>query len=525
MSRPTLQDFVEDEMLRAPLAFDQVIDTVHERWRVALGVQGRHGSDMARMLQSHRADLVHDALAYLRKQVQSEIAGAAPLTPPAAVNPARERKLELSLIDDDSVAVDIELARSVERIRSTAEFELRELQAFTSALVDDVNVSRDTNPFRPEGYVRALWQGVQTLPASRAVQAAFLRDAAEPLARTLRQGYAAACSRLEEQGIEPATHRTIVVAGSTTRAGREFGASTTAHELLHGLRDSMPGTLDSASSKLDATPAAPAAEAASAPSTPPSTPPRAEQQLSELVARLFEAMQHDHSVPAPAQALLQRLAPAALRVALHDPAMLDAYDHPVWRFMSRLAFLFQTAPAGDSERCLAIGGQLVDQLSADSAQDASRFEWALARLDAIERHLFEQVVRSAEPEIERLQRAADAADSASQPIDVGTMDTVPAELMPEPDAAPVSTATLKLFPADRIKAYLQGEWRMLQVLWRDPSGETWLLRDIGADRLWALGNGALHRLAEVKLAWLMKPRSLVRRAAERMLQAAEPPPA
>ncbi|MBI3368567.1 MAG: DUF1631 family protein [Burkholderiales bacterium] len=494
--RPTLQDFVDDEMLRAPLTFDQAVDAVYEQWRKAMGVQGRLGSDMARLLQNHRGDLVQEAVRSLRGHVQAEIgrgSGAAAATTTAT--PAPPKKLELSLIDEDEVTADIELARTIERVKSTAEFELRELQAYTSALVDDVNVARDTNPFRPDGYVRALWQGAQTLPISRAAQATFLRDAAEPLARMLRQGYAAACTRLEEQGVEPAMHRTIVVVGNTTRSGRELSNGTpSGHGTLHGLRDSMPATLD-----VELEPAA-------------STP--VDQQLIELLSRLFDAIQSDDSVPVAAKGLLLRLHSSALRVALRDPAMLDAYEHPVWRFMDRLSFMFQTAPASDIERCRTIATQLVDQVVGDGTQDASRFAWALARLDAIEHHLLEQAVRAAEPEISRLQAAA---DTASMPIDVGTMDTVPAELMPAESPAAAAKPSITLLPGDRLRAYLQGEWRMLQAMWCDSHGDSWLLRDIEADRHWALRQRALDRLAEVDLAAVMKVRSLVRRAADKVL--------
>lgn len=491
--RPSLQDFVDDEMLRAPLTFDQVVDSVHEQWRKAMGVQGRLGSDMARLLQNHRGDLVQEAVRSLRGHVQAEIGRGSGGSPAAGAAPAPAKKLELSLIDEDEVAADIELARTVERVKSTAEFELRELQAYTSALVDDVNVARDTNPFRPDGYVRALWQGAQTLPISRAAQATFLRDAAEPLARMLRQGYAAACTRLEEQGVEPATYRTIVVVGNTTRSGRELGTPS-AHGTLHGLRDSMPATLD--------------VELEPATSTP------IDHQLIELLSRLFDAIQSDPTVPAEAKGLLLRLHSSALRVALRDPAMLDAYEHPVWRFMDRLSFMFQTAPASDVARCRTIATQLVDQIVSDGPQDAARFAWALARLDAIEHHLLEQAVRAAEPEIKRLQAAA---DTASMPIDVGTMDTVPAELMPTESPAPATKPTIALLPGERLHAYLQGEWRTLQAMWCDSHGDSWLLRDVEADRHWALRQRALERLAEVDLAAVMQVRSLVRRAADKVL--------
>ncbi|MBL0148755.1 MAG: DUF1631 family protein [Ideonella sp.] len=142
----------------------------------------------------------------------------------ARPGPARRRhrpSARAGLIDEDEVSVDVKVSRAVERVKSAAEFELRELQAFTSALLDDLNVARDTNPFRPESYVRSLWVGVSSVPMSQALQAAFMRDAAAPLSRTLRQAYAAACTRLESQGVEPAAYRTIVL-GAATRGGLDL---------------------------------------------------------------------------------------------------------------------------------------------------------------------------------------------------------------------------------------------------------------------------------------------------------------
>src|SRR5688572_6242401 len=101
--RPTLQDFVDDEMLRAPLLFDQVVDAVLEMWRKAMGHGLRHGIDAPRVLQNHRADLVAEAVRALRQQIAAHrgslpapaAAGGAPAAPAAPL------KLELSLIDED----------------------------------------------------------------------------------------------------------------------------------------------------------------------------------------------------------------------------------------------------------------------------------------------------------------------------------------------------------------------------------------------------------------------------------------
>ena len=240
--RPTLPEFVDEELLRAPLTFDQVVDAVLEEWRRATPAASRMSTDPVRVLVQHRNELVNDAVRELRTRAQSELGGQAPA--PAKAAPTQPLKLELTLIGEDEVSVDVEVSRAVERVKSSAESELRELQTYTSALADDHNVSRDTNPFRPEAYVRSLWVGVSQMPMSQALQAAFMRDAALPLSRTLRQAYAAACTRLESQGVEPAAYRTIVMA-AVSRAGFDGpGYATLEPKQLTELHHSMPMPLD-----------------------------------------------------------------------------------------------------------------------------------------------------------------------------------------------------------------------------------------------------------------------------------------
>jgi hypothetical protein len=500
---PTLNDFVDDEMLRAPLLFDQVIDAVVEQRRLALGESLRQGTDTARVLQNHRSDMVAQAVRSLREQVRNTLTAAAPAGNAA---PAPAPRLELSLIGDEEVTADIEVSRAVERVKSMAEFELRELQAYTSALVGDFNVSRDTNPFRPEAYVRALWDGAQSLPLNRSAQAAFLHDAADPLARTLRRGYAAACTRLDDQGVEPAVYRTIVVSPSVRGGSAEQTVAVGVS--LQEIRDSMPMPLD---------------EPTPSPHGAAGSGPRVDQQLVDLLSRLFDAIQSDRHLPPPCLALLLRLHPTALRLAVHDTTMLDDYDHPVWRFMDRLAFAISTAHVLEQERWLNFARQLVDHLVGDGAADTARFEWALSRVEAYERHCFERAVLVAQPEITNLQLAT---DRSPQPIDVGSMDTVPAELLPEPGSAQASPATprLHLRPGEHMRAYLQGDWRLLQLLWLDELGDVWLLADAAAPRHWALRLSAIERLAAEKLALPLRPRSLVRSAADRMLRSMPPTP-
>ncbi len=499
-AKPTLLDFCDDELLRAPLIFDQVVDAVLVHWRQAMPAASKQAFDAVRALARLRGGLVSDAVRELRTTVQAQIAGRVLRHKPPQ---STAQHLELSLIDDDEVSVDIEVSRSVELIKAAAEYELRELQAYTSALVDDLNVSYDTNPFRPEAYVRSLRHGVAGLALSRSLQARLMRDAAEPLANSLRQGYAAACTRLQEQGLEPARHRTIVPSATMNS---QVGMPGRVTETLTGLRQSMP--VQDASSPA---PAMPDGDDAA---------PRAtlDLQLVDPLSRLFDAIQCDPKLTRTAATLLLRLQPSVRRVALIDPAMLETFEHPVWRFMDSLAFILAMAAATDADRCHAHCRQLVEHLLVDSGVDTAGFDWATGRLAAFDRHLLQQGVAAAQPAIERLHSAI---DPAHMPIDVATLDTIPAELMPLADELPPAPPpSLTLQPGVRLRAYLQGEWRLLQVLWCDPIDDHWLLRDLRSNQLLALRRRALDRLAAEQLALALRPHSLVRAAAERLGNAA-----
>jgi hypothetical protein len=537
-ARPTLLDFIDDELLRAPMTIDQVIDAVQAQWRVRLPGHGRADGDPARLLYHHRGEVVAKALAALRASAMADLTATAPDAPPGRRIAAESPPLALSLIDEDDVAMDIEIARCVQMVKLEAEIALRELQTYTSALVNDLNVSRDTNPFRPDRFVRALWTGVQTLPVSGAMKAAFLHDAAEPLATTLRRAYEAACQRLEDQGVTPASYRTIVVNGTTT-----WGATLSRYqppEDLNRLRDSMPTPLDAVPPTPPAVTAppsrpAPLAASAAAPvaaAVPAATPIDAghaappahapDPQLIELLARLFEAIQSDFHLSPDTVAVLQRLQPAALRVALHDASLLDRYDHVLWRFMDQLAHDIEGSGPSQRLRMLGLGRNLVDHLSQAEPRDSHGFAWALERLLAAQRQSLNQAIAAAAADIAKLQRIASAEATAStrnMPLDIGSLDTVPAQLLDAQQVPPVQLSTSGLPPGATLRAYLQGEWRTLQSLWQDEHHELTLLYEPSDDRRWALHQRALARLLDEGLAHRFRVRSLVRRAAEKVLRA------
>jgi hypothetical protein len=243
-----------------------------------------------------------------------------------------------------------------------------------------------------------------------------------------------------------------------------------------------------------------------------------------LLNRLFETI-HQHFDLAPdTVALLQRLQPTALRMALRDPSLLDTYEHPLWRFMDQLVYDLQTSVPSQRPRLVGLARNLVDHLAGGDASEQQGFAWALDRLLAAQRHALTQAISAAAPAIARLQRRLreDApATTSTMPLDIGSLDTVPAELLTEPAAARPAAAVLGadgLLAGTLLRAYLQGEWRTLQALWQDDWQELALLQEAAGERLWALRQAALARLLAEGLAQPLRVRSLVRRAADRMLR-------
>ena len=543
--QPTLHTYVDEELLRAPMTLDIVIDAVLAQWRLRMPLHSRQDGDPARLLQQHRDELVGAALAQLRTTAQADLTQRPGLPGALASGPGKAlRGNDLSLIDEDDVAIDIEIARCTEAVKLQAETDLRTLQTYTLALVDDLNVSRDTNPFRPDRFVRALWVGVQVLPLSRPVMAAFLHEAAQPLAAGLQRTYQAAWMRLADQGVEPAAHRTIIAPGASIGGWGGNSARYRPPAGLESLRGSLPSAATSTwSSALPTLPmpivgadlasqparsgsapqldaGQPALRSAVAPGLPAATNP----ELIDLLSRLFDTIQQQFNLAPDTVALLQRLQPAALRLALRDPSVLDTYEHPLWRFMDHLVHNIQTSGAGQRPRLVGLGRNLVDHLSNVDTSAQQGFAWALERLMAAQRHSLAQATASAAPAIDKLRRQvrADApATTSTMPLDIASLDTVPAELMTEPAAARPASSVLAadgLRVGTVIRAYLQSDWRTLQALWQDDGHELALLLEPATDRLFALRQAALARLLAEGLAQPLRVRSLVRRAADRVLR-------
>ena len=115
--------------------------------------------------------------------------------------------------------------------------------------------------------------------------------------------YAAATSRLEAQGVEPAAHRTVILPSGSRRGGRS--AYTTFSPDLYRMRESM-ATPRSSTLGYDGQAPQAARPEPWLDVTNSSTRPLDRQGI-ELVTRLFGAMTADERLPADVRRLISRL--------------------------------------------------------------------------------------------------------------------------------------------------------------------------------------------------------------------------
>jgi hypothetical protein len=547
-----LRQFVDDELVRMPLVVDQVLDGALDHMKNALPVMMPHDrtatNDLIQALMAQRQRLVDHYIRSLREQIGSDLAQRAP-----AAGGAAPKKLALSLVDEEEVAADVEISHTIEAIRSVAEYELRELQTFTSALVGDMDVARDHNPFRAEAHARALWTMAQALPLARGYQLTFMRHAAMALAQVLRKAYAGASSRLESQGIEPASHRTLILPSGSRRSRPSSNENSFTPDLLR-IRDSMPvrqrsvmetqpieQILDQADAQLRNLPADAEhsdhdqlrrqqrerlVESAETP---------VDQQVVELVSRLFDAILADRALPADVRLLLSRLQAPALRVALRDPKTLDKDMHPVWQFADRIGYLSETLPPhgnAERERVLRFTQGLIDHLVAEREQSSGLYLWALERLSKHDRQRLERRCAAADEEIVSLQHLEDrlgathvAPTTMHGTLDVGQLDTVPAELIDTAAASKKPLPSAEQWLSERragdwVRMFMAGRWGNAQLLWPGERGELFLFANAATDTTWAVRRRALLTLHSENLLDVLAPRSLVKEAAKRVMRQA-----
>jgi hypothetical protein len=144
---PLLKRFIDDELGRAPDLIARTTAAVVEQLRrprdQLLASERQHHFDLVEQLQQHAGRFQRSFVDALRLRVLAELEPAA--SAPAA--PSGPSSLSgLQLMDEGRVESDIEISRAVQQIDTGTEWELRELQTFTSTLRAQTHTTAESNP-------------------------------------------------------------------------------------------------------------------------------------------------------------------------------------------------------------------------------------------------------------------------------------------------------------------------------------------------------------------------------------------
>ena len=450
---PLLQQFVDDELGRTAAFVSRVLagtmQLLRESKDSGLPASERgHYVELIAALQK-QADLYQKSfIESLRSLVAEELKGG----PGNLVPDPKSAFLGLELMDESLVDVDIEISRAMQLIDTTAEWELRELQTFTSTLIGQPHVSAESNPFRPLVYATALWQAACAVATAQVQRATLLRLSAGVAAGLLKNAWAAACSRLESDGIVPGAYRTVVLPGGgggrtpaidvtrpgalggllsrmpggspdegglaespsgSGQPGRAVGGGAIAQtpefeeallrldELLRHLPAENTGSLEpsvGSAARLDAHRSALVASVSAA----------GDRQVIELLSRIFETILSDPALPAGFRPVIARMQVASLRVALQDPAMMDSHNHAVWDLMDRIGNVSVAYSQADDPRLIGLQSfchSIAEEIARAPTPDASLFRRALNRIDGFLAEQFQAHLRAALPAVSALEMA------------------------------------------------------------------------------------------------------------------------
>jgi hypothetical protein len=416
---PLLMRFVDDELARAPALAARTLAVTLQRFRdppdESLGPLERERLEtLGRAVQDQGALYQVAFLEALRTLSTAELdpraAGRLPLMP--------NDPSGLFLLDETRVESDIEIARAIGLIDAVTASEQRELQSFTTTLRGQTHASAESNPLRPQTYARALWHAAAAMPSLSVLQQSMLlQTSATALAESLRTVWVRAAMRLSDQGVvahvvAPPAPPAAAADADDAIGWRPIEVDVTQPGALDGLLSTMPSASDIAplnaprirrapspaleeelrrfEAALRAVPTAlpsdaiPRLSSHEAALTAAADDGSVDRQIIELMSRLFDTILGDPMLTPSLQPAAARLQASALRIALHDPFLLETHKHPVWALLDGLTAAGAAVPPGDGAQLKALqafADALVDDMAGEPAQDTALYRRSLTRLE------------------------------------------------------------------------------------------------------------------------------------------------
>ncbi len=357
---------------------------------------------------------------------------------------------ELSLVDDSAVDALVVADRIGKALAHGAEWELREQEAFTGALLRDEEAGPDRNPLRPELVARALLAAVDALTDQSSLRQTLSEELTRALAPLMPAYYADVAQTFKQRGLRAQALRPVASEVGNRGSGAAGATGNTAPGALGPAAGMAPGGMAAALGagamqgiagmggmmgmgggrplpgllgQVDvgmmsllrqlSVASAPAPGVALLPEIgvadtglPLALPPNLialhreelrqasqtplDHMVIDVVASLFDAILADPKVPPQMARLLARLQLPVLRAALGDTSFFSKRNHPVRRFINRLASLacafddFNIDPGRGFMQRVA---ELVEQIAVGDFDKVRLYD---QQLDALESFVNEQ---------------------------------------------------------------------------------------------------------------------------------------
>jgi hypothetical protein len=378
---------------------------------------------------------------------------------------------QLSLVDDQQIEEDIEVARVIQLVDTAAEIDLRDLRSLCATLRGVTTAVPEVVPLRPEVAARALSRSLHGLALSRDARLLALRVVGKAMAERLTTLMREQTRALRGWGVEPLPYQ-LRIAPELQRAG--------AHD---------DGALRKLAGKLGSAPV--------------------EQLIPRLLAQVAEQAGLDPSL----RMLLQRLGAPALRSAKIDRAVGASFDHPLWKLVDRIAALGTLRGSRDAARLAAHLEPMILKLEHGADASPAAYQRALAEVDEIatgwaDSHLADAGVPTPAPE-----------PAGSLPTDwggEGSLPTVPMELPGQGGIDPHKDWVDALREGDTVRVFLHARWLSARVAGR--SSAHVLLATRQGEPLQTIGRAALYRLHESGLATTIEAAAPLRDAVNILLE-------
>jgi hypothetical protein len=348
----------------------------------------------------------------------------------ACARPATRRPEVLSLISEDSIDEDIEIARVVQAVDSQAEWELGQLASLVSSLTGVSGISIDTYPLRPAVIGRAIRSTCLEFDLDKPARLRLMREVGAAAAAPLRVVYAAHVDWLLQHGVEPAQYVIRTAADGTTRSpGMPPTGPAPGPVGPRAAPAAFTGSAGAALGRLvmQARQASEAGRAASSegaggdlalrlldePVMAGTAPGLDSATAVAVMERLLALLSAQVGASQDLQRLIARLETPARQLAARDPALWHSPDHPWWQLIERVVAAASVDPAGSSEAefmATSLEGAvdaLVNTEPSRGTADADACRRAVANVDFVVTGLLEECGQRIAPEVDRLEAELD----------------------------------------------------------------------------------------------------------------------